>query len=251
MRLQSRCRSCPRATQRAGRAAGAMPKRGCRCRSEVGPRIWPTRRRGRSRELPRVAARRDAEVARLAGVGVHAVLEQLDLASPVEVALTAAALRLPEQLAPHATGAAFEAALVEARSLLASLSGGRVLARLEGVRNRVLGREVPVLLPPTSEDAAVGFIAGTIDLMFEDPTDGALVIVDYKTDAVAADDLDARARRYAPQLRLYARAMAEALTPDHPPRCELWFLGADRCVPLDAVAPSEPDQLSLVLSPQV
>jgi len=201
------------------------------------------------RTLPR-GARRDAEIARLVGIGVHAVLEQLDLAQSIERSVSEAALRLPEHLAPHAEGAALDAALGEARALLTALSGGQVLARFEAVRETVVGREVPVLLPPGPEDAAIGFVAGTIDLVFEDPQDAALVIVDYKSDAVASPEaLAERSRRYAPQLQTYARAVAEALTPSRPTRCELWFLAADRCVLLEAEASFEPDQLSLVLSP--
>jgi hypothetical protein len=45
------------------------------------------------------------------------------------------------------------------------------------------------------------------------------------------------AARYAPQLDLYARALAGALGLARPPRRELWLLALDRIEPLDAPAP--------------
>lgn len=75
---------------------------------------------------------------------------------------------------------------------------------------------------------------GFIDLLFRD-ADGALVIVDYKTDtATDAEALAARAGHYAPQLQAYAR-MLEAATGERA-RAELVFLDsggvAGRVVPV-------------------
>ena len=45
--------------------------------------------------------------------------------------------------------------------------------------------------------------------MFEE--EGALVIVDYKTDGIAAEQALAQAAHHAPQLQLYGRGLAQAL----------------------------------------
>jgi ATP-dependent exoDNAse (exonuclease V) beta subunit len=93
-----------------------------------------------------------------------------------------------------------------------------------------------VLAPPRAQEVLdsaaracepVGFWSGAIDLLFEDPETGRLVVVDYKTDAVEAGSaLQERARGYVPQGRVYVRAVREALGLVRPPRFELWFLHA-------------------------
>ena len=54
-------------------------------------------------------------------------------------------------------------------------------------------------------------LQGQVDLVFEE--DGRRILVDYKTDRVAGRDLEARARDYEPQIRLYAAALADAGRP--------------------------------------
>jgi ATP-dependent exoDNAse (exonuclease V) beta subunit len=71
----------------------------------------------------------------------------------------------------------------------------------------------------------VGFVSGSVDLLYRDPETGRLVVADYKTDRVeGAGEIAERARAYAPQARLYAAAVRDALALDEPPRAELWFL---------------------------
>jgi ATP-dependent exoDNAse (exonuclease V) beta subunit len=83
-----------------------------------------------------------------------------------------------------------------------------------------------VLLPPGEEAGPVGFVAGTIDLLYRDPATNELVVADYKTDEVAGAALEERARSYASQGQAYVRAVQEALALPAPPRFELWFLHA-------------------------
>ena len=81
---------------------------------------------------------------------------------------------------------------------------------------------------PTRKPVPVGFVAGTVDLLYRDPGDGALVVADYKTDEVEGAALEERASSYASQGRAYVRAVQEALGLATPPRLELWFLHAGR-----------------------
>ena len=67
-------------------------------------------------------------------------------------------------------------------------------------------RELPLWFPEGAE-----LLEGVIDLVFEE--DGALVIVDYKTDGIAAEQALAQAAHHAPQLQLYGRGLAQALGP--------------------------------------
>ena len=50
---------------------------------------------------------------------------------------------------------------------------------------------------------------GAIDLIYR--LDGRIWIVDYKTDEVVAEDVQARVDRYRPQAEMYMRAVERAL----------------------------------------
>ena len=66
-------------------------------------------------------------------------------------------------------------------------------------------------------------LQGIVDCCVFEP-DG-VTILDYKTDRVAGAALEERAKRYAPQLRAYARALAR-MTGSPVKRCVLVFLHA-------------------------
>jgi ATP-dependent exoDNAse (exonuclease V) beta subunit len=78
-------------------------------------------------------------------------------------------------------------------------------------------------------------LRGQIDLWFEDS--GEQILVDYKTDDLAAEEAPARAEAYAPQLQLYAIA-AEGLTGRPPDRALLYFLRPEVTVPVDVSRPA-------------
>ena len=65
-------------------------------------------------------------------------------------------------------------------------------------------RELPLWFPDGAQ-----LVEGVVDLVFEE--DGQLVVVDYKTDAIAPDQALAQAAHHAPQLQLYGRGLAQAL----------------------------------------
>jgi ATP-dependent helicase/nuclease subunit A len=171
------------------------------------------------------------EVARIVGVVVHRVLEKLDLGADVRTGLGEAKHNLTNTIAVFAPAGQTELAGTRAAAVLDRLLAGTLLDRLAELAGHVLGREVPVLLlgTPGSPTALIG----TIDLLAQDPATGGLVIVDYKTDDVDDAQLADRADVYAPQVRAYVRAVAEALSPSQPPRGELWFVLSDRRVPVD------------------
>ena len=49
-------------------------------------------------------------------------------------------------------------------------------------------------------------LQGVVDCFFEE--DGALVVVDFKTDRVTRAEMSARAERYRPQLEAYSMALS-------------------------------------------
>jgi ATP-dependent exoDNAse (exonuclease V) beta subunit len=171
----------------------------------------------------------DRSPATVAGAAVHKVLEEIDLLGDLGEGLARARRALPDLVTALNAGGGGEEALRRSDSILARLAGSRTLARLAAIARDVVARELPILLPPDGRaDGPVGFVAGTIDLVFRDPASGDLVVVDYKTDDVStAAEIANRAAAYAPQALVYRRALLEALAPERDVRCELWFLAAD------------------------
>jgi ATP-dependent exoDNAse (exonuclease V) beta subunit len=202
------------------------------------------------------------ETAMAAGTAIHRALEELDPTADGAGEMERLRQLLPVWVAQAAPAAAFDAARAEAEEILARLAGGRLLARLRSLAPHTLARELPVLLAPSGEgepragdDAPpppVGFVSGAIDLLYRDPTDGELVVVDYKTDAVATEEqIRGRAGVYRPQGAVYARAVQEGLGLPRPPRVELWFLRADRAWPLEPAAGGGPAPPAPPAAPQL
>jgi ATP-dependent exoDNAse (exonuclease V) beta subunit len=186
---------------------------------------------GEAPERPRPEPGADREVAMAAGGALHRALEEWDLEAEAQAEARRQRGLLPAYLASLTQGDGLARALPIAEALVEAFAAGPLLGRLQGLKQHILSRELPVLLPPRQEDRSpVGVVTGTIDLLYRDPGDGRLVVVDYKTDDVAAGEIRDRAAVYAPQGAAYLRAVQEVLEPAAAPRFELWFLRAGRIV---------------------
>lgn len=182
-------------------------------------------------DTPDLPGSQDAPRRRAMAVGsaVHRALECFDLDADPATEITHQKARLPAYLAPTLPPEEIPAAVRDAGNLLDHLEGSSLLARLVELRDHILARELPVLLPPEDPQGPEGHIAGAIDLVYRDPETGAPVIVDYKTDHLTDDtELEDRAALYAAQGKVYQRALQGALGLEEAPRFELWFLGVDR-----------------------
>ncbi len=115
----------------------------------------------------------------------------------------------------------------EALALAARFESSDIGARAQ--RAARVEREFDFLL--AIEDVV---LRGQIDLWFEES--GELVIVDYKTDDIAADHASSRASVYRVQLQLYAIAV-ERLTGRTPDRALLYFLRPNTPVPVELDVP--------------
>lgn len=175
-----------------------------------------------------------ASVAAAAGTAVHGVLERLDLTFPLAPQLEQWSAKLPELVA--AAGEVGEQAAVIARAaqLLARFQGSGLARRLEGVASGVIAREIPLVL--AGDEAGSGpleYLTGAVDLLYRESASQELVVVDFKTDAVAGEDeLQEAATRYRRQGELYCRALQEALALPTPPHFELWFVHPGRVLRL-------------------
>ena len=137
------------------------------------------------------------------GKAVHGVLQAIDLFSGTGLGSLAAAQAVAEGIAGR-----HEAIEGFVRSALAS----------DEVRSAALARhwrEVYVASPVEGTDTSRPHpmvVEGFIDLMYEDPATGELVVVDYKTDALGAmPDADSeRAQQYRRQCTAYAWCLTRA-----------------------------------------
>jgi ATP-dependent helicase/nuclease subunit A len=171
---------------------------------------------------------KDRAAAMAAGGAIHRALEEWDLGAASAKELERQRALLPAYLAALVKGDERDRALPLAATLLEIFAAGPLLKRMRKLKDHVLARELPVLLPPgEGEHSPVGIVSGAIDLLYRDPEDGRIVIADYKTDEVeTAEEIQNRAAVYAPQGAVYGRAMREALEMAEAPRFELWFLRA-------------------------
>ncbi len=195
------------------------------------------------------------EWGRLVGTAIHAALERLDLHAPIAPQWNLARDRIVAALAADAPVAQKEDAVADASDCWSGLRDSPIVERLFALADRVVARELPILLSPDTiapnawAPPATGYVSGAIDLVYRDP-DGRLVVVDYKTDRERhAADSPARAR-YLRQGELYCRALAEALPSPQPPRFEIWWLRHGVIDPANPTAPAAPppaEQLSLTL----
>jgi len=189
------------------------------------------REEGADRQRRRRAPAPDRATAAAVGTAIHGLLERLHVGAAEPDAewerrrsgMQAALERsLPPECLPDARQRADE--------LLDRLRGGDLWRRLREIAPRVIARELPVLVEPEAEAGPVGAGVGAIDLVYRDPEGGA-VVVDFKTDSIdGARGLAERVEHHRTQANAYRRAVESVLGPA---RLELWFLDADRVVPLD------------------
>lgn len=228
----------PRRDARAAANIAATPARGeerqqaalHRARALVAPISSSALARERAqRERGEGHRRAQRDVARAVGVAVHSALEHWPIGAADARARARAAL--DAALAPRVPASALAAASEQAAALLASFAASPLAARLDALAGTFHARELALVLRGEDDAGPAGAWVGAADLVFEEP--GGLVVVDFKTDREASDD--ALLATYAPQLALYARALAASL--GRPVlRGELWRVGEGRALEV-ALAP--------------
>jgi ATP-dependent helicase/nuclease subunit A len=150
--------------------------------------------------FPRTVTGRDADLARLIGVCAHAVLEQWDFTRPrAEIGTV-----IEQSIRRYVVQDHLMADVVgDLTVLFGNFLSSEPYKRLQ--RATVLGREVPFVMPLGEGQ----IMEGVIDLIYR--LDGRIWIADYKTDDVAAENLQAIADHYRSQAESYSRAVASSL----------------------------------------
>jgi ATP-dependent helicase/nuclease subunit A len=172
------------------------------------------------------------------GTVTHLVLQQLDLGRPLDeqdIRQQIASLVLRRFLTEE------QAEAVNARDL------ARFFASPLGVRMKQAAkvyRELPftMALPAHEVDPEIGeageehvIVQGVIDCLLEE-ADGRLVLIDFKTDRIAAEPspavIDEMKRRYEEQIRLYVRAVEQILKTRKVAESYLYLLAGGYAVPV-------------------
>jgi ATP-dependent exoDNAse (exonuclease V) beta subunit len=157
----------------------------------------------------------DDGVARAVGTAVHRALEHFDFLGDLDDQLAAAEVQLRHSIEGELALALRGRALTRAGEMLRQVATGPLMARFRALADRIIARELPVLVRPSSQQGPVGCVTGAIDLVYRDPGTERLVIADYKTGA---------RHDYSVQGDHYRRALREGLGLDYEPRFELWYL---------------------------
>jgi ATP-dependent helicase/nuclease subunit A len=203
----------PAALLRAWEARRAAGKVAAILRSQAPSRLGGDRHGGTAGALADASSRDDAAAV---GTAAHRILARLDFADParslarlLDPLLDAS---LPPRLAPRR-----DAIRGDLEGMLRGFLASDVFAVL--ARSRILGREVPCLVPAQVGGARVP-IDGAIDLIL-DRADG-IVVLDYKTDRLDSGQERARAEAYREQGAAYVKAASAAL--GRPVAFEVLFL---------------------------
>jgi ATP-dependent helicase/nuclease subunit A len=156
------------------------------------------------------------------GATTHLVLQHLDFSRPCtrdDVKQQVAQMVARK----HVVRAEADLVDVDAIVWLVSTDLGKLLRS----KWKDLQRELPVFFPmqvePSDEPLDRVMVRGRLDVMV--PTDDGIVLVDYKTDRVTRDTIDARAEFYRSQVESYSRAI-EAIVGKHVRTAYLVFLHA-------------------------
>jgi ATP-dependent helicase/nuclease subunit A len=169
--------------------------------------------------------------ARAIGSAIHRALEEFDFSADVKVEIERQRDTVARDLAQFAASDCADGTVAAGAQLWDQITRGRLFARLRKLSDRIIARELSVLSPPIDDEGPVGYFTGLIDLVYRDPDDDRIAIVDYKTGA--ADDregLRSPSESQIEQGNAYKRALESAFNLSYTPRFELWFLRDDEIV---------------------
>jgi ATP-dependent exoDNAse (exonuclease V) beta subunit len=169
--------------------------------------------------------------ARAIGSAIHRALEEFDFSADVKVEIERQRDTVARDLAQIAASDCTGETLAAGAQLWDQIVRGSLFARLRELSDHIIARELSVLSPPTEGEGPVGYFTGMIDLVYRDPSNDQIVIVDYKTGAVDdREGLRSPKESHVEQGDAYKCALKSALELSYTPRFELWFLRDDEIV---------------------
>ncbi|MCR4935669.1 MAG: PD-(D/E)XK nuclease family protein, partial [Oscillospiraceae bacterium] len=190
--------------------------------SEAAPLLPPEPEHAAPRFRPLALERARRLSAAEQGTATHSFLQYLDFARTDTPEALESELRRVEA-AGHLSREEAEAVDLRAVGALFASPLGRTLRGATDLRREfrfTLLAEARDYYPAAAPEDRL-LLQGVVDCFYVE--DGAVTVVDYKTDRVSPDQAPARAERYRPQMRAYAGALERIL--GLPVRkCVLWFL---------------------------
>jgi ATP-dependent exoDNAse (exonuclease V) beta subunit len=169
--------------------------------------------------------------ARAIGSAIHRALEEFDFGANPKEEIERRRDAVARDLALVAASDCADETVAAGMQLWDQIARGSLFARLRELSDRIVARELSVLSPPIDDEGPVGYFAGQIDLVYRDPDNDEMVIVDYKTGAMGdREGLRSPKESHADQGDAYKRALASAFELAYTPRFELWFLQDDEIV---------------------
>jgi ATP-dependent exoDNAse (exonuclease V) beta subunit len=179
----------------------------------------------------RAESRENGAAARAIGSAIHRALEEFDFTADVKEEIERRRDVVARDLAQAAANDRADETVAAGTQLWDQISRGSLFARLRELSDRIVARELSVLSPPIDDEGPVGYFTGQIDLVYRDPDNDEMVIVDYKTGALGdRDGLRNPEASYVEQGDAYRRALESAFELSYTPRFELWFLRDDEIV---------------------
>jgi ATP-dependent helicase/nuclease subunit A len=138
------------------------------------------------------------------------------------------------ELVTRSLGQEFQPVRAEIEAELSEILGNFFLSQAyaELAQARVLGREVPLLMPWNGQ-----IMEGVIDVIYE--KNGLLYLADYKTDRLNGRELDQAAARYRQQAEIYCDAARQSLGRDIA-AFKLFFLRLGAAVDLKLAGKPQP-----------
>ncbi|MCR4936524.1 MAG: PD-(D/E)XK nuclease family protein, partial [Oscillospiraceae bacterium] len=190
--------------------------------AEAAPLLPPEPERAAPRFRPLALERARRLNAAEQGTATHSFLQHLDFRQTDTPEALERELRRVEA-AGHLSWEEAQAVDLRAVAALFASPLGRTLRGARDLRREfrftLLARAEDYFPEAAPEDRLL--LQGAVDCFFVE--NGAITVVDYKTDRIAREEAPTRAQRYRPQLRAYAGALERILgLPVR--RCVLWFL---------------------------
>ena len=170
----------------------------------------PTRRRAVLFEKPKFLREVTGLTAAEKGTAVHAVMQYIDFRTPPTASAVAGEV---EELAQRRLLTAQQAAAVDC-AMVARFLSSPLAERIRQAKQVWREYRFTLLTDAALYDpAAAGeelMLQGVVDCAFE-TAEGGLVVVDFKTDRITAEQQAQRAKSYRPQLEAYALALGQVL----------------------------------------
>ncbi len=184
----------------------------------------------RTLEKPRFLSGERALTAAERGTAIHLAMQYLDFNGPD----TAQAVRTQiEQMREKRLLTPEQASAVDVRAIARFLQSD-VAARIRSSAAVQREYRFSLLYPASAVDASATaddalLLQGVVDCFFEE--DGELVVLDFKTDRIAHEQVSERTEHYRPQLESYAAALMR-ITGMRVKEKLLYFFATGECVPL-------------------